>query len=55
VKERATEGTFASVSTGAFIAGGTLLAAGLILYFTAPKGSSQAVGAQLSPDLKWSF
>ncbi len=47
ITERNTETTYASVSTGAFIVGGALLAAGVTLYLTAPK--PVAVGLELTP------
>ena len=37
------------VSTVGFIAGGVLLAGGLTLYFTAPRGDSPRVGLEARP------
>jgi len=41
--------TEATVATVGFIAGGVLLASGLVLYFTAPKGDSPRVGFEARP------
>jgi hypothetical protein len=41
--------TWATVSTVTFVAGGALLAAGAVLYFTAPKGAGPSVGVAPAP------
>ena len=41
--------TAGNISTSAFIAGGVLVAGGLVLYFTAPSGSAVAVTPSASP------
>jgi hypothetical protein len=42
--ERDTAGTWATVSDVAFIAGGAAIVGGVVLYFTAPRGSATTVG-----------
>jgi hypothetical protein len=49
MNERSTALTDATVSTIGFIAGGVLLAGGLTLFFTAPKGGSTDVGLRVTP------
>jgi hypothetical protein len=49
MNERNTALTDATVSTIGFIAGGVLLAGGLTLFFTAPKGGSTDVGLRVTP------
>jgi hypothetical protein len=49
VTDHNTTVTYGVVSTAGFIAGGVLLAAGLTLYFTAPKDNAPTVGLQIAP------
>jgi hypothetical protein len=51
LNDRSTALTYGNVSTGAFIAGGVLVAGGLALYFTAPKSVSQTVGVEIGPGM----
>jgi hypothetical protein len=44
LSERNTAGTWATVSDVAFIAGGAAVVGGVVLYFTAPRGSTTTVG-----------
>jgi len=41
--------TYGNVSTGAFIAGGVLVAAGAVLWLTAPKATPTNAGLYLAP------
>jgi hypothetical protein len=50
MNERSSAVTDATVSTVGFIAGGVLLAGGLTLFFTAPKGEAPRVGLEARPN-----
>ncbi len=50
MSDRSSAVTGATVSTVGFIAGGVLLAGGLTLFFTAPKGDAPRVGLEARPD-----
>jgi hypothetical protein len=50
MSDRSSAVTSATVSTVGFIAGGVLLAGGLTLFFTAPKGDAPRVGLEARPD-----
>jgi hypothetical protein len=49
VNERSTALTDATLSTVGFIAGGVLAATGVVLFFTAPKGTTPQVGLEVRP------
>ena len=49
VSDRSHAVTDATVATVGFIAGGVLVAGGLVLYFTAPRGDSPRVGLEVRP------
>jgi hypothetical protein len=49
VSDRSSAVTFGAVADVGFIAGGLLVAAGIVLYATAPKGQVATIGLQASP------
>jgi hypothetical protein len=49
VSDRSSAVTFSTASDVAFVAGGVVLAAGAILYLTAPKGAAPTVGLSVTP------
>jgi hypothetical protein len=50
ISDRSSAVTGATISTVGFIAGGVLLAGGLTLFFTAPKGDAPRVGLEARPN-----
>jgi hypothetical protein len=49
--EKSTASSDATTSTVAFVVGGALAAGGVVLYLTAPSGSSPGTGMQLAPSI----